>query len=145
MSAVLFARRVGGALAPADAASAAALEAIPEGASVQLKLTQPRNLSHHRKYWALLQAVFPHQTVYPTLDAFAAAMKVATGLAEPIALPNGRVVYAGSSISFARMDQKAFEQFYERAVQIVLTRILPKVDSDALDHEVQTILAGGAS
>lgn len=142
MSALLFMRRVGDHLAPIDAGGEAVLAAVPDDAVVKVELKRPRNLGHHRKYWALLNAVYPHQELYPTLDSFAAAMKVATGLAEPVRLPNGTLIFCTGSIAFGRMDQAAFEQFYRRAVNVVLTRILPGVDAAHLEAQVLEILQG---
>jgi hypothetical protein len=79
------------------------------------------------------------------MDSFAAAMKAAVGLAEPIRLPDGRIVLYTGSISFASMDQATFDQFYERVVQVILTRILPGVSNAELERQVVDILQGEAA
>jgi hypothetical protein len=40
------------------------------------------------------------------------------------------------------MDQDEFEQLYERAVELILTRILPGVGREDLDRQVAEIMAG---
>jgi hypothetical protein len=142
MPETLFMRRRGEHLRAVDAAGADTLAKLPTDAIVRVDIRRPRNVRHHRKYWALLQAVFPHQDVYPTMDSFAAAMKAAVGLAEPIRLPDGRIVLYTGSISFASMDQATFDQFYERVVQVILTRILPGVSNAELERQVVDILQG---
>lgn len=71
-----------------------------------------------------------------------AAIKVALGYGETVKLPDGRAILIPGSISFAAMDQGEFEQFYERAVELILTRILPGVDRPELDAQVMDILDG---
>lgn len=142
MATDMFLRKRLGTLVPADPMSAQALADLPAGVTVKAVITQPRNLDHHRKWWALLQAVFPHQSTYATLDSFHAAIKVALGYGETVKLPDGRMIVIPGSISFARMDQAAFEQFYDRAVDLILTRILPGLDRADLEQEVLDILAG---
>lgn len=138
---IFLKRRLGG-LFPADAMSEAALLDMPANATVKARITVPRNIQHHRKFFALLQAVLPHQETYATLDALTAAMKVATGHGETVKLPDGRLVLVPGSISFAKMDQKAFEAFYDRAVDIILTRILPGIDRADIEAQVHDILNG---
>lgn len=145
MPVTLYMRRRGEHLRCVDAAGAEALADVPTDAIVRVDIRRPRNVRHHRKYWALLNAVFPHQSVYPTLESFAAAMKAAVGLAEPIRLPDGRIVLYTGSISFGSMDQTTFDQFYERVVQIILTRIVPGVSSTELERQVCDILQGEAA
>lgn len=144
MAETVFMRRKLGGLRPIDAASAEALERIPETEEVRVEITRPRNLKHHRKFFALLNAIYPHQKTYPTHKLFRAAVSVAMGFGETTKLPDGRVIIVPESISFANMDQAAFEQFYDRAVELMVTRILPNVNRADLNREVDEILAGRA-
>jgi hypothetical protein len=43
------------------------------------------------------------------------------------------------------MDQASFDQFYERVVQVILTRILPGVSNAELERQVVDILQGEAA
>lgn len=142
MATEIYMRRRLNALVPADRGSEEALAKIPQGETVRATVTRPRNVDHHRKWWALLQAVYPHQDTYATINAFHAAIKVALGYGETVKLPDGRAILIPGSISFAAMDQGEFEQFYERAVELILTRILPGVDRPELDAQVMDILDG---
>jgi len=145
MATELYMRRRLGGLFPTDAMSEEALEALPEDKTVKAVVTMPRNVEHHRKFFALLAAVFPHQDQWPTLDALLVGVKVALGYGETVFLNNGRVVLVPGSISFAKMDQRAFEEFYERAVKLVLTKIVPNVGREDLEAQVFDILAGRAA
>jgi len=144
MATTVFLKRHLGALRAADRESEEALATIPHGVVVKAVISQPRNINHHRKYFALLNAVFPHQDLYPTMETFAAAMKCACGLGETVKLPDGRTMIVPGSIAFAKMDQAAFDQFYQRAEQVILTRILPSINKDDLTKEVNDIMAGNS-
>ena len=138
----LFLRRHMGALRPVDAAGESVLAEIAAGEIVRAVISRPRNVQHHRKFFALIKAIFPHQELYPTEATLLAAIKVALGYGETVKLPDGRAIIIPKSISFAKMDQAAFTQFYDRAVSLILTRILPGVSRADLAREVADILAG---
>lgn len=142
MAQTIFLKRRLGTLSPADRIAENAIADLPDDKWIKAVLTVPRNVEHHRKFFALLQAVFPHQRVYPTLDGLTAAIKCATGHGDTVKLPDGRIVLVPKSISFAKMDQKGFQEFYERAVDLILTRILPNVGREDLDRQVGDILDG---
>lgn len=138
----LIMRKTLGGLRPVDQVGLEILDRIPPGGEVRVEITRPRNLLHHRKWFALLQAIYPHQVLYPTMDSFIAAVKCALGYGETVKLPDGRTVIVPGSISFAKMDQAAFEQFYDRALDLITTRILPSIGRDDVSREVSEILAG---
>jgi hypothetical protein len=142
MATTLFLQRTVGGLKPTDAFGADALAAMPLGEIVKAEVTRPRNLRHHRKMYALLQAIFPHQTTYPTLKQFEGAVKCAVGFGEMVTLPDGRVMLMPGSWAFSKLDQTAFEQVYERVLDLILTRILPGIDRGDLEREVEDILRG---
>lgn len=130
-------------LVPANEQSLEALRKMKAGEWFRAEVKLPRNVKHHRKYFALLNAVFPHQTQWPTLKSFQRQMKKALGHGEWIVSGDGKHKdFIEESISFASMDQAEFEQFYERAVEIILTRILPAVAREDLDRQVAEIMEG---
>ncbi len=142
MAETVFLVKTLGGLRPANAVAAETLDRIPVGQEIKAELTRPRHLTHHRKFFALLQAIFPHQTVYATMRAFRAALTCAAGHCETQTLPDGRTILIPESISFGKLDQAGFEQFYDRALDIILTRILPGISREDVTREVDEILAG---
>lgn len=131
-----------GHLVPATAQDAEALQSVPVGEWRLAKIRLPRNVKHHRKYFALLQAVFPHQTMYPTFRRFRAKFEEALGHGEYHIDGQGKRYFENESINFGAMDQDEFEQFYARAKDLILTRILPGADNVGLDRLVHDILEG---
>jgi len=144
MATELFMKRRLSSLVPTNRMSEELLRDLPEHVTLKIVATQPRNPKHHAKFMALIAAIYPHQSIYPTMESFRKAITVALGYGDTVKLPDGRVMLIPGSISFAKMDQRAFEEFYERAVHLILTRVLPGADRPDLEREVMEILEGRA-
>ena len=130
------------ALVPANEQTLDALRKMKPGQWYRADIRLPRNVKHHRKYFALLGVVFPHQTMWPTFRKFRQKLEEALGHGEYHTNGRGERYFENESISFANMDQEEFEQLYERAVELILTRILPNVGRADLDRQVEEIMAG---
>lgn len=142
MAEVLFLRKTLNGLKPSNRLSQEAYDAIPLNSEVKAEITRPRHLKHHRKFFALLQVIFPHQTTYATMRAFRAALTCAAGHCETASLGDGRTILIPESISFGKLDQAGFESFYERALDVITTRILPSIDREDVEREIADVLAG---
>lgn len=131
----LFFKRLSS-LVPADDAAKEAIASLAQGECIAVKIRRPRNIGHHRKFFSLMQLVFENQELYPTLDHFLTAVKVAAGWYEdaPITV-SGKLVYIPKSISFARMDQGEFERFYGQAIAAIC-RLLPQFKAEDLRDAV---------
>lgn len=145
MATELFMRRALGTLRPVDAAGEEALRSMRGDEIVHVTIKRKRNERHHRKFFALLNVVFPHQDTYPTMETFRAAVTCALGFADTVKLPDGRVILVPRSISFANMDQTEFDAFYERAVALICTRIIPGIGRADVEREVSDIIVGRAA
>src|SRR6185312_717061 len=100
-----------GALLPADDAAAEALKRIKLHDLVEVPLPKrPRNVKHHRKFFAMLNLVWQNQEIYPSVDSLLFALKVALGHADLVAdLATGELHPSPRSISFASMGQDEFD------------------------------------
>lgn len=118
-------KRFGGSLRPADAQAEEALAAIPDGETVRIEITRPskRSVRMHRLFFSLLNVAAEH--VGWTTDQMLTWSKIATGHVDVVADRDGEVTYIPRSISFARMDQAAFNAFFDSAVTAILNRLLP--------------------
>lgn len=128
-------------LEAADPTSLKELQELPYKQALVAKITQDRNVGHHRKLFALLRAIHPHQDAYPTISDLLDAMKVGIGHYETFAVA-GREYIKPKSISFAKMDQDDFEQLYERFVLLITEKILPSVNKEDLEQRVNEIMQG---
>lgn len=125
MSVAVLATKKFGALRPADAQAEEALADIPDGETVRLEITRPskRSIRHHRLFFSLLH-VTAEQTDL-SVEQLLIWCKVATGHADAIRDRDGRLTPIPRSISFAKMDQREFNTFFDRAVTAILERLLP--------------------
>ena len=122
-----------------------AIKQLPTSKTLKAEVTIPRNVDHMRKFFALLEAVFPHQETYPTLTVFRKALTVALGFGDKYEVGPGKFLLEPRSIAFGKMGQQEFNEFYDRAVTFILERILPGVDEADLEAQVLEILEGRAA
>ncbi len=137
-----YARRKLGSIVPIDAHAEEILRDIPTSDILKVKVTRPRNHKHSRKFHALLGVIFPHQDTYPTRETFRKAVHARLGYADVIHLPNDKFMVEAKSIAFDKMKQDEFEEFYDRAIELITTVILPGINREDVNREVDAILAG---
>lgn len=136
-----------GKLVPVDDAGADALHKLKHGSLVQVEMKQPRNISHHRLYWALVSLVWdnlPHET-YPSPEILHERLKVAAGIRTEFTLPDGTRGFIPGSIAFHNMDQSEFSAFYNRVCDLIATHFLPGVQVEALKAEVESMIGARAA
>jgi len=145
MARFLVAKQLG-TLRPVDDAGTDALRKIGNGELVMIEMKRPRNVKHHRMFWALMTLV--HENMdgdrYPTVEDLVAAIKIAAGLRTRIELPNGDVGFIPGSIAFSKMDQTAFDAFYDRTCDLIAKHFLPGVTSAELKREVSLMVGVAA-
>lgn len=131
-------------LVAADPMGLEELQTINRGEQVRVKVTRMRNAGHHRKFFALLKAVYDAQNRFATMEQLLNFVKVATGYCDVMEIIKGKPIYIPKSIRWARMNQTAFEEFYEKVVKLILEKILPGVDASDLEARVNDIIEGRA-
>lgn len=126
-------------LEAADPISAESLEAIPHGTCISATLRRSRNVKHHRKFFAMLNAVYESQNRYPTVSHLLAVIKIMTGHYDVFPV-RGKETFFVKSINFNSMDQAEFESFYNHAVDIIVKEIIPGLDKKDLENRVMELL-----
>ncbi len=105
-------------LEPVDEAGIEGVRKIKTGDVVRVEITRPRNIHHHRKFWSLLTTVWQATDQWPSAEDLLIELKVRLGVTRDVViLQTGEVVKVVGSISFAKMDQAAFEKFYDQALR----------------------------
>ncbi len=124
---------------------AEAVKHIPIGESVKAKFTKSRNIRHHRKFFAMLQMVvdnmpetMPNQ--YQDIDLLLDEIKFQLGHFEMHHTLGGKDYYKVKSISFGKMDQVKFDEFYNRAVDVILKWFLKDLTKEQFEKEVLEFL-----
>lgn len=140
---IFFTKDQLGRLRPADARSAELWDELPRNKGLKAVVTQPRNYEHHKKFMALINVIWEHQTYYPSPKSLRRGIQRAVGLVEVETDPRtGQDYIYDGSIAFDKMDQAAFEDLYDRAVEFICAEIIPGLGHDDLRREVEQILVG---
>ena len=136
MSNEIFMERTVAGLKPVDDQGIDTLRKIKVGEVIQCELNKPRNLAHHRKFWALLNVFWKAAGDWSSPYGVLIELKVRLGHVQSVLIrETGEIVKVPKSISFASMDQTAFDEFYERALN-ELCVMGGGIESDALRQEV---------
>ena len=128
-------RSVAGKLVPVDLDSSR-IVASYAGKAVFVTVTRPRNLQHHRKFFALLNLLWETTScgeIYPSRDALRWAMTMAAGYFEIVPTKDGPVKVP-KSLAFEKMDQTEFNDLYAACIKLVLTEILPHLTETDLEQ-----------
>lgn len=127
---VLWLKRVGNALVPDGDDSAAEFAKIPFAKSMRWEGKAPRNTAHHRLYWGLVHRIAA--AIGETAETVSDLLKIETGHCTLIHSKKYGEVRLPRSIAFAKMDQSAFSEFFERCVAVIYSQ-WGIVRSDILD------------
>lgn len=117
------------------------------GSDVKVRITMPRNLRFHRKFFALLNIAFENlpkkiqaEKNIDSVKKMLSLIKIHLGYYNVVSV-GGRNVLDLHSISFAEMDEAAFRQFYDSAVNDILMHFLQGTDKDDLLREVELFIS----
>jgi hypothetical protein len=131
--------RKGLSLVPADQLAEDDLAKLGTKKPVMVDVRQPRSLPMHRLLFALLRKVCENCEGVSE-NALLSWLKVQLGHVDYMPLGLGRSYAAPASISFASMDQGAFQVFFDGAVDLICEQIIPGLDKPALLKEVQELV-----
>ncbi len=123
-----------------DDEARAILSTIKMGEAVTVEVKKARNIKHHRLYWKLMEVVFHNQEYYRSKEELSDAFKLAVGHSETMRGPKGSLYQKPKSISFAKMDQAQFNEFFNKAVNFMCSDVIPGLNSSDLINEVHEIL-----
>jgi len=132
-------------LEPTDDAGAELLHTIKNGEFVMVEIKRPRNIGHHRLYWALIGLVWDNidHEDFPKLENFHNTIKIMAGIRIQVMIPDGRgkmtTAFAPGSISFAVMKQAEFSQFFDKCCEIIVKHFMHGVTEQTLKDEVYAI------
>lgn len=141
----IFCRRTVSGLSADDDAATSVLRKIKVGDVVRVEVRRPRNLSAHRRFFALVNLVYTNSEKFPSPDVARRVLTCRAGHALPYIIEStGEVLLIPESISFANMDQDEFDAFWQRVVKVVCEEILPGVTEADIEAEILSCV-GAAS
>lgn len=116
------------------------LDYIGNGEVVKVEVTKPRELWRHRRFFALIQSLWALEKMqdnFESVEGLRMWLTVQAGHYRSMYL-EGVEVRIPKSINFADMDDTEFRAFYDRAVNAVLQKYLPRYQPENLDKYVET-------
>jgi hypothetical protein len=116
------------------------LAEVPSEVPVRVRVTRPRSGRHHRLFFGLLHKVVENQNFYKTVDELLTYLKTQLGYVEKIRFHDGKYFLQTMSISFDKMPQDEFRNFFERSVDLIVSEVLPGVSKEDLLREVEEML-----
>lgn len=134
----IYLKRQGDTLIPLSVADHESLKRIRDGEIIHVEYKKPRNPLFHNKFMSLVRTVYENSEQYESIDAMLNVFKVALGYYDTMWW-RSMEIRIPRSISFAKMDELEFEEFYNKAVTMALHRFLPTVSKDELEHYVNQI------
>ena len=137
----LWMKRSPSGLVAADDDGATFLRRVAQNTVVRVEIWKPRNIKHHRKFFALLSVVLDATGLWSSVDELLIELKFRVGLVQQVALRStGEVVTIPGSIAFHSMDDTEFDAFFERCLG-VLCEMAGGIESSALRDAVLEELA----
>jgi hypothetical protein len=124
-------------LAPANEITEDYIKSLPHGEIFKAKISRPRNVDHHRKFFALLDIAFNNQERYKNPEHLRKVYTLKAGFYEVVETDKGDV-YLPDSISFAKMDQDEFQDFYNKFLDVVVKEL--GSDKELIENEVKSFM-----
>jgi len=103
------------------------------GRRVEASLSDPRSMQQERLLWRILGIVVGNQDVYPTAQALMTALKIALAHVDSVMLIGGGVHVEPRSLT--DFDSDEFNRFFDEALRVIATEVIPGLDIDALVKE----------
>jgi hypothetical protein len=103
------------------------LRKIKVGSVVKSNIVRPRNVKFHRKFFSLIRAAWDCLTEQQrinlrSVETFREQLLITSGFSEPLYDLNGqKFLERAKSISFAKMDEPAFNEVYSKVLDTILT------------------------
>ena len=131
-------------LKPSDRKSEELLEKVRAGRVMMCSTKTPRNGKHHRLLWAVAGLIADNHEFYDDAEHVVEQLKLATGHVKRVFydLPGlGRVEQIrGASISYEAMVQEEFSEWFEKALQYIVTDMMPGISRSEIRTEIAEAL-----
>jgi hypothetical protein len=124
-------------LFPVDEQGFDLLSKIAEGREVTAEIKRARHPKHHRLFFSILRFITEH-TEIESIEAAKNALKVATGEVDPVIdAVTGKCFFILRSIAWEAKGQDEFAAFFDRAIDVIVTRWMPPgTEADAVRAEI---------
>ena len=124
---------------PANDDAAAFAGKVKLGKLITLEGKQSRNLRFHRKYFAILKLISENSNPHIGTKAALHFAKLASGTGEFVKDSRGESHFVPGSISFAKMDEDAFQAFVQSSIPPLVGRFMQGSQSDDVINEAMEL------
>ena len=107
-------------LFPADENAERALKKVKDGLDILVDYKPKRNVKFHRKFFAMINILFQNQEKYKNREDLLIEMKLKTGWYKEHVTLKGNIIYIPKSMSFDKMDDLKFGEFYQKCIDVAL-------------------------
>ncbi len=115
----------------------ALIEDLPSGKMLKARITQSRSKAQNSLYWVILGKVVDNQNSFPSAGVLHDAIKDRLGYSTKYEFPDGYVYTHRGSAAFDKMDQGEYRIFFDRAMDLICSVIIPGLDLDELIRELE--------
>lgn len=141
MAKILVRRTLDNKIAPVYPSDLDHLKKLSIEETYECDIKRPRNVKHHRKFFTLIELVWQNMPEkysedFKSKEDLLNEFKFQTGHRKEHRTLGGKITYVPKSISFASMDQDAFEIFYDACLEIVLKYFFIGMTNKNLRNEV---------
>lgn len=127
---------------------------LPSGTDMKIVVTVPRSLKYHKMFFAMLKIGLDYMDESDrlrlnihTTEELLNRLKLDLGLydltilaQDAAGLPAGTALYRPRSISFAKMDQTQFKDFFRGCLGVLIQKYVRNQTEDSLDEAVNHLL-----
>ena len=136
----LYLKRTLTGFAAADEATADAIKSYKLGDTYRATVVKPRNLKNHRRWWALCSLIYQNSDQFKSAEQVHDYLKILAGhCSQLVSKSTGEVYLVADSISFGALDEAQFQDVFGRAIKAVTEHILPGIEIDAVQYEIEKL------
>lgn len=135
-------RRKGNAVVAANEVAEAMLASLKEDVDYVGEIHGARSIKQLRLYWGGLMKILVDHDIFPSLVSASDSTKIAAGfIDEPLIMPDtGQVFLRPASIAIGSLPQHEFNEFLDKAIDVVVRRWLPGSTHEEIRREVFAVL-----
>ncbi len=124
--------------AAADEPTAEAMRKYKVGDTYRAEVVKPRNIAMHRRYWALVTLCYQNSEQFSSTEQLHEYLKIRAGhCSQIVSKTTGEIFLVPKSIAFSEMDEVEFLEFWKRITDVICSEIIPGLDNEALELEIQ--------
>lgn len=128
-------KSLNGSLKPAYDSDYELVKKIPLNEPIIFEWSKPRNYLFHKKFFALINLVYQNQEVYNNIEHLRKDLTISAGYYDLRHNFDGVEIVEAKSISFAKMDENEFSEFYSKILDVVVKWL--NIDKQNIIDEIE--------